>query len=68
MGLEMLLPWTVEAEFGISCSFPLDATVMRGHGLCFGEMIGLEAETELWGTGLHQFAAGVAAVLGRKHC
>ncbi|VFQ71357.1 unnamed protein product [Cuscuta campestris] len=27
MGLEMLLPWTVEAEFGISCSFPLDATV-----------------------------------------
>ncbi|VFQ86113.1 unnamed protein product [Cuscuta campestris] len=23
----LLLPWTVEAEFGISCSFPLDAAV-----------------------------------------
>ncbi|RAL49933.1 hypothetical protein DM860_002224 [Cuscuta australis] len=25
---------------------------MRGHGLCFGAMIGLEAEAEVWGTSL----------------
>ncbi|VFQ69580.1 unnamed protein product [Cuscuta campestris] len=35
MGLEMLLPWTVEAEFGISCSFPLDATVCLGSSFSF---------------------------------
>ncbi|VFQ73352.1 unnamed protein product [Cuscuta campestris] len=29
----MLLPWTVEAEFGITCCFPLDATVVL---LCLG--------------------------------
>ncbi|VFQ73415.1 unnamed protein product [Cuscuta campestris] len=33
MGLEILLPWTVEAEFGITCCFPLDATMVL---LCLG--------------------------------
>ncbi|VFQ80985.1 unnamed protein product [Cuscuta campestris] len=36
---------------------------MRGHGLCFGEMIGLEAETELWGTGLLLVCTNLLLVL-----
>ncbi|RAL42569.1 hypothetical protein DM860_011187 [Cuscuta australis] len=44
MGLEMLLPWTVEAEFGISCSFPLHATMVelfKDHGISLGEVVTL---------------------------
>ncbi|VFQ69687.1 unnamed protein product [Cuscuta campestris] len=56
MGLEMLLPWTVEVEFEITCSFPLDATVVL---LFLGWWSGLNC-----GFGLC-IAAGTAAWLGQ---
>ncbi|VFQ85713.1 unnamed protein product [Cuscuta campestris] len=53
MGLEMLLPWTVEAEFGITYSFPLDATVVllflgRWSGLNCGFGMCIAAGTAAW--------------------